>query len=170
MEKKSETTTKENPKEENSVSSNNRRRRRVRRGEEVASQKKAEENKEDKKDSEDKKEVVKNERRRGEKTAKKVEDEENFVGISSSDYFKQLNNLVDAYSGKSNQIIDVRSKLSGRNLAIYNETYKPYDVNGNQKLKKHNIQFKNQLIRRIDLKEKVNLPFLDQIKKLQNSF
>ena len=187
LEKKSETTTKENLKEENSASSNNRRRRRVRRGEEGASQKKAEEDKEDKKDSEDKKEGIKNERRRegrkrGEKIDKKVEkevsiaeeqeveEEENFVGISSSDYFKQLNSLVDAYSGKANQIVDVRSKLSGRNLDIYNEIYKPYDINGNQKLKKHDIQFKNQLVRRIDLKEKVNLPFFRSNKEITKFF
>ena len=184
LEKKSETTTKENLKEENSASSNN---RRSRRGEEGASQKKAEEDKEDKKDSEDKKEGIKNERRRerrkrGEKIDKKVEEEvsiadeqeveeeENFVGISSSDYLKQLNSLVEAYSGKANQIVDIRSKLSGRNLEVYNEIYKPYDVNGNQKLKKHDIQFKNQLVRRIDLKEKVNLPFFRSNKEITKFF
>lgn len=97
-------------------------------------------------------------------------EEENFVGISSTEYLNNLTNLLDSYTGKANVFSDIREKLSGDNLKIYDESYKPYDENGNQNLKRHDIQFKNQLIRRIDLKEKVNLPFFRANKEITKFF
>jgi len=95
-----------------------------------------------------------------------VEEEENFQGISREEYFSKLSDYLGNYSGKNVQEINVEKMLSGKNLDCFKNTYKIYDKNGNPKFKKNDIQFKNQLIRRIDLREKVNLPFFRSNKEI----
>lgn len=99
----------------------------------------------------------------------KVADDEE-PGISSAEYLEKISNLVKDYSGENIQRKDIFSKLSGKNLDCFKNTYKYYDENGNHKFKKNDIQFKNQLIRRIDLREKVNLPFFRSNKEITKYF
>lgn len=164
-----------------------RKRRRGRNGQkdEVAVDKKEtedkkEENKKDKKSAANSRKrnrkksfIADDEKKDGKENSKeKVAEEANFdePGISAEEFLNKITSLVNNYSGVNIQHRDTISRLSGKNLDWFKNTYKNYDVNGNPKFKKNDIQFKNQLIRRIDLREKINLPFFRSNKEITKYF
>ena len=135
----------------------------------------------DKKETEDKKEENKKDKRSAANSQKRnrkksfiVDDEKkdgfDKPGFSYKDYLNNITSSVNNYSGENTQHRDTIYRLSEEDLAVFKQLYQTYDDNGNPKFKKNDIQFKNQLIRRIDLREKVNLPFFRSNKEITKYF
>ena len=135
----------------------------------------------DKKGTEDKKEENKKDKRSAANSQKRnrkksfiVDDEKkdgfDKPGFSYKDYLNNITSSVNNYSGENTQHRDTIYRLSEEDLAVFKQLYQTYDDNGNPKFKKNDIQFKNQLIRRIDLREKINLPFFRSNKEITKYF